>query len=87
MATTHSARRVPAEDVLLGDDGLDRETRFCANPRCGLHVRLRDLRHDAQAGESNWVTLADGRIFGRARFGGWMLCDACGTQRGPVAVR
>jgi hypothetical protein len=87
MSFTHPARRAPAEDVLLGDDGIDRETPFCANPRCGLHVRLSDLQHDARAGESNWVTLADGRIFGRVRFAGRMLCDACGTQRGPVAVR
>jgi len=87
MAITHSARRVPTEDALLGDDGLDRETPFCANPRCGLHVRLGDLQRDAHSGESNWVALADGRIFGRVRFGGRMFCDACGTQRGPVAVR
>jgi hypothetical protein len=49
-------------------------------------VRLGDLQNDAHTGDSNWVRLADGRIFGRVRFGGRMLCDACGTQRGPVAL-
>jgi hypothetical protein len=29
----------------------------------------------------------DGRIFGRNRFGDILLCDACGTRRGPVRLR
>jgi hypothetical protein len=37
-------------------------------------------------GGGNWVCLPDGRIFGRSRFGGELLCDACGTQRGPVHI-
>ena len=42
---------------------------------------------DAQVeGGGNWVTLPDGRIFGRDRFGHALLCDACGTQRGPVRL-
>jgi hypothetical protein len=35
----------------------------------------------------NWVSLSDGRIFGRGRFHGRMFCDACGTQRGPVRLK
>ena len=54
---------------------------FCANPGCALHVRLID--HHVKGG-GNWVTLPDGRIFGRGRYGNALLCDACGTQRGPV---
>jgi hypothetical protein len=38
------------------------------------------------AGGGNWVTLPDGRVFGRNRFGHLLLCDACGTQRGPVRL-
>jgi hypothetical protein len=78
-----SARAYGCEDVLLADNGLDGATPFCSNPACALHVRLLDLR---TAGNGNWVSLADGRIFGRSRFGGLMLCDACGTQRGPVRL-
>jgi hypothetical protein len=57
---------------------------FCANPRCALHVRAVDQRVE---GGGNWVTLADGRVFGRGRFGDALLCDACGTHRGPVRLR
>ena len=62
---------------------VERGAPFCANPRCDLHVRLLDERVD---GGGNWVTLPDGRIFGRGRFGAALLCDACGTLRGPVRL-
>ena len=73
-----------AEDVLSAHLELERGAPFCANPACALHVRLIDLQ--AQDG-GNWISLADGRIFGRSRFGSALLCDACGTSRGPVRLR
>lgn len=72
-----------AEDALTGDSELERGAPFCANPECALHVRLLDA---SVAGGGNWVWLPDGRIFGRGRFGGALLCDACGTRRGPVRI-
>jgi hypothetical protein len=73
-----------AEDVLLMYAELERGAPFCGNPACALHVRLLDA---AVAGGGNWITLPDGRIFGRSRFGDILLCDACGTRRGPVRFR
>ena len=72
-----------AEDVLTGDSELERGAPFCANPECALHVRLVDSEVE---GGGNWITLPDGRIFGRSRFGDILLCDACGTRRGPVRL-
>jgi hypothetical protein len=71
------------EDVLSVQNELERGAPFCANPACDLHVRLIDLQVQ---GGGNWVSLPDGRIFGRGRYAGRMLCDACGTRRGPVRV-
>ena len=62
---------------------LERGAPFCGNPACALHVRLLDA---AVEGGGNWIALPDGRIFGRARFGNLLLCDACGTRRGPVRL-
>ena len=70
-----------ADDVFLVDMELERGAPFCANPACVLHVRLRDAQVE---GGGNWVSLPDGRTFGRSRFGDCALCDACGTRRGPV---
>jgi hypothetical protein len=72
-----------AEDVLTANHELERGAPFCDNPRCALHVRLEDLHVE---GGGNWVSLPDGRTFGRGRFGGTLLCDACGTRRGPVRI-
>ena len=72
-----------AEDVLSADNELERGAPFCANPACALHVRLADSQ---VAGGGNWVSLPDGRVFGRGRYGGELLCDACGTRRGPVRL-
>ncbi len=72
-----------AEDVLTADNELERGAPFCANPACALHVRLADSQVE---GGGNWVRLADGRVFGRGRYGGELLCDACGTRRGPVRL-
>ena len=76
-------RQQPAEDVLSAHQEVARGAPFCANPRCDLHVRLVDER---VAGGGNWVVLPDGRIFGRGRYGTVLLCDACGTRRGPVRL-
>lgn len=76
-------RRQPAEDVLSAHLEVARGAPFCANPRCDLHVRLVDER---VAGGGNWVVLPDGRIFGRGRYATVLLCDACGTRRGPVRL-
>jgi len=72
-----------AEDVLTVHMQLERGAPFCANPDCALHVRLLDSQVQ---GGGNWVTLADGRMFGRGRFGNALPCDACGTRRGPVRI-
>jgi hypothetical protein len=77
------ARAIGAEDILTGHLEVERGAPFCANPGCALHVRLVDAQVE---GGGNWVTLPDGRIFGRNRFGNSLLCDACGTQRGPIRI-
>ncbi len=71
------------DDVLSLDNELERGAPFCANPACALHVRLADSQVE---GGGNWVRLPDGRVFGRGRYGGELLCDACGTRRGPVRL-
>lgn len=72
-----------AEDILVVDAELERGAPFCGNPACALHVRLVDEQVE---GGGNWVTLPDGRTFGRSRFGNSLLCDACGTRRGPLRL-
>jgi hypothetical protein len=72
-----------SEDVLSAHNELERGAPFCSNPSCDLHVRLVDLQVE---GGGNWVSLPDGRVFGRGRYGSGMLCDACGTRRGPVRL-
>jgi hypothetical protein len=72
-----------AEDALSVHLELERGAPFCANPACALHVRLPGSQ---AGGGGNWVALPDGRIFGRSRFGNALLCDACGTRRGPVRI-
>jgi hypothetical protein len=72
-----------ADDVLSAHNELERGAPFCSNPCCDLHVRLLDLQVE---GGGNWVSLPDGRMFGRGRYGNRMLCDACGTRRGPVRL-
>jgi hypothetical protein len=71
------------EDVLTGDSELERGAPLCANSGCALHVRRVDSRVE---GGGNWVRLPDGRVFGPGRYGGELLCDACGTRRGPVRL-
>jgi hypothetical protein len=73
----------PAEDVLTVHLELERGAPFCANPACALHVRLLDAQVE---GGGNWVSLPDGRTFGRCRCGNRLLCDACATHRGPVRI-
>jgi hypothetical protein len=72
-----------ADDLLMAHTELERGAPFCDNPACALHVRVRDAMVE---GGGNWLTLPDGRIFGRGRFGDTLLCDACGTRRGPVRL-
>ncbi len=72
-----------AEDVPGDTLELECGAPFCANPACALHVRLVDAQSE---GGGNWVTLPDGRTFGRRRLGRWLLCDACATRRGPVRL-
>lgn len=80
-AVVSRARR--AEDVPGDTLELERGAPFCANPACALHVRLVDSEAE---GGGNWVTLPDGRTFGRRRWRNWLLCDACATRRGPVRI-
>lgn len=79
-----AATRRPGAQQALSPHELERAAPFCANPACALHVRPRDSQVE---GGGNWVSLPDGRMFGRGRFGSILLCDACGTQRGPVRLR
>jgi hypothetical protein len=79
----HARWLTRCEEVLMVHLELERGAPFCANPACALHVRLIDA---AVEGGGNWITLADGRMFGRNRFGNTLLCDACGTRRGPVRI-
>jgi hypothetical protein len=72
-----------AEDVSSVHLELERGAPFCANPACALHVRLLDAQVE---GGGNWVSLPDGRTFGRSRCGNTLLCDACATRRGPVRI-
>jgi hypothetical protein len=72
-----------AEDILSVDAELERGAPFCSDPACVLHVRLIDAQVE---GGGNWVTLPDGRTFGRSRFDNRLLCDACGTRRGPLRI-
>ena len=78
-----SLRFPAADDVLIADSELERGAPFCGNPLCALHVRLGD---NQVSGGGDWVSLPDGRIFGRSRFNDALLCDACGTRRGPVTL-
>ena len=71
------------DDLLMAHTELERGAPFCDNPACALHVRMRDAMVE---GGGNWLTLPDGRTFGRSRFGETLLCDACGTRRGPVRL-
>jgi len=71
------------DDLLMAHTELERGAPFCGNPSCALHVRVRDAIVE---GGGNWLTLPDGRIFGRSRFDDTLLCDACGTRRGPVRL-
>jgi len=73
----------PGEDALSVHLELERGAPFCANPACALHVRLLDAQVE---GGGNWVSLLDGRTFGRSRCGSTLLCDACATHRGPVSI-
>ena len=71
------------DDHLMAHTEIERGAPFCDNPACALHVRVRDAMVE---GGGNWLTLPDGRVFGRSRFGDTLLCDACGTRRGPVRL-
>jgi hypothetical protein len=71
------------DDLLMAHTELERGAPFCDNPSCALHVRVRDAMVE---GGGNWLSLPDGRVFGRGRFGERLLCDACGTRRGPVRL-
>jgi hypothetical protein len=71
------------DDVLSVHNELELGAPFCSNSSCDLHVRLIDLQIESGG---NWVSLPDGRVFGRGSYGSRMLCDACGTRRGPVRL-
>lgn len=64
-------------------EAVERGAYFCANPECALHVRAGDA---GVTGEGDWIVLPDGRTYGRSRHGSQVLCDACGTGRGPVKM-
>ncbi|MBS0579083.1 MAG: hypothetical protein JSR36_07450 [Proteobacteria bacterium] len=76
-------RQTPGEDVSSAYLEICTGAPFCANPDCALHLRVIDER---VSGDGNRVVLPDGRTFGRSRHGAVLLCDACGTRRGPVRI-
>ena len=78
-----SVQADPGDDLMMAHTELERGAPFCDNPACALHVRVRDAMVE---GSGNWLTLPDGRIFGRSRFGEALQCDACATRRGPVTL-
>jgi hypothetical protein len=53
---------------------LERDSVFCSNTECVLHVRSGDVN---VKGNGNWAETADGVITGRQRVGTVMLCDQC----------
>jgi hypothetical protein len=55
-----------SEDSTLQYMELERGAPFCGNAACALHVRPSDMQVE---GGGNWITLGDGRVFGRSRFG------------------
>jgi len=57
--------------------GFESSPPFCANPECVLHVRAGDT---GVRGAGNWAVLPDGRIVGRSRYHGLLLCDICGHE-------
>ena len=73
----------PGDDLMMAHTEIERGAPFCENPTCALHVRARDAQVE---GGGNWLTLPDGRIFGRRRAGERLLCDACASHRGPVQL-
>ena len=64
----------PLSDMEI-DEATEHGAFFCANRKCLLHVRVTD---PAVRGQGNWARLPDGRLVGRGRYGGQMLCDFCG---------
>ena len=48
--------------------------KFCANPRCVLHVSAND---DNVVGHGEWATLPNGHTFARVRIGAHYFCHAC----------
>ena len=79
----HSCVTVGAHAGAVDDHEIERGAPFCANPACALHVRMGDAQVE---GAGNWLRLPDGRVFGRGHFASGLLCDACGTRRGPVRI-
>ena len=51
-----------------------RDEKFCSNPRCALHVSLKDANVE---GHGEWATLPNGCTFARVRVGENYYCHSC----------
>ena len=64
-------------------------SRTAAEPAGGDAARVTAAprgRHRCVKRTRQTLTLPDGRIFARGRFGNALLCDACGTRRAPITL-
>lgn len=59
---------------LPGAADVDDNEKFCANPRCILHVAPTDPNVE---GRGDWATLSDSLVFARVRVGAQFFCHAC----------
>ena len=50
------------------------DEKFCANPRCVLHVSAND---EHVVGHGEWATLPNGRTFARVQVDGLYYCHVC----------
>lgn len=59
---------------LPGAAAVDDEEKFCANPRCVLHVAPTDPNVE---GRGDWAELPNGQMFARVRVADRFLCHVC----------
>lgn len=60
--------------LLTGAAVVDDNEKFCANPRCILHVAPTDANVE---GRGDWAELPNGQVFARARVADRFLCHVC----------
>ena len=60
--------------LLTGAADVDDNEKFCANPRCILHVAPTDPNVE---GRGDWATLENGLVFARVRIADRFFCHVC----------